>query len=248
MKTKLKFNLWECPSEISEHIVDLCVEHRIAQLSKQSVRLLIVLGQTSWMFRLRILELSKGWMRFVKNKDCVNLEMQQDWFSLTHYLLRRCFHCNKLSYREVTRDTFNMMLHKDCIMTLTETVWFFDYRMVHRKRVQDRLGPMLCAVIDYHMLTPQRIREHLPHGDCEGKNQMMGRYVYQRFFVEPNHLVPEEHTLFGWLNLTRGRLEHIRFWYTHKQNGYYLVDIPKFPRLYRKMVKYGDVSRKRNRV
>ena len=113
------------------------------------------------------------------------------------------------------------------------------------KKIKGRLGPMLCAVVDYNMLTPQKIRDHLPHVDCQGKNQWVGRHVYQRFFVEPNHLVPDEHTLFGYLNLTSDRLEYIRLWYTHKHNGY-LVDIPKFPRLHRKMIKIGNVSRKRN--
>ena len=243
MRIKQKFNLGACPLDICEHIVDMCVQKRIAELSKQGVRLLIVLITTSWVFRSSIMSLSKGWMRFVHNKEFINTQMQQDWFSLTHYLLRRCFNCNRLCYQKVTRDTFKMILHKECLMGLTETVWFFDYRMLKRTRVKDRLGPMMCAVVDYNFLTPEKIRNFLPYADCEGKNRIQGSYTYQRFFIEPNHLVPLEHTLFGWLGLTPDRLEYVRCWYKHKHSGY-LNSVPKFPATHRRIVKQQAVSSK----
>lgn len=234
---RLKFDLEACPEDVCDLIVELCVTRRITEFSKQGTRLLILLNQTSWRFRNKILELSQGWgLRFVQHVECLNPEMRQDWFSLTHVLLRRCFHCKKLCYQNVTPDTFNMLLHKACLMGLTETLWFFDFRMLNRVRVKERLGPMLCAVVGYYQLTPETIRKHIPFVSCTGNHPQMGVYTYQRIFVEPNAIVPPEHTLFGWLDLTPDRLETIRRWYTHKTHGY-LGEVSKFPRMYRQLTK-----------
>lgn len=232
---RLKFNLEGCPPDVCDLIVELCVARRIAEFSKEGTRRLILLNQVSWVFRRKILELSRSWgLRFVQNIDYLNPEMRQDWFSLTHVLLRRCYHCNRRCYQSVTPDTFNMLLHKECLMDLTETLWFFDYRMTHRVKVKERLGPMLCAVVDYHRLTPEKVRAKIPHAECQGNNRMMGRYTFQRIFVHPNHLVPPEQTLFGWLGLAPTRMETIRAWYQHKHHGY-LEEVSKFPRMYRQL-------------
>lgn len=242
-----RIDLSALPPDVSDDILDRCVTSRIAALSKEGVRQLVALAQVSRAFRTRILALAEGWGRFVRNDGYLDPGMRQDWRSLSHVVLRRCVHCRRLCYQNVSDDTFHTLLHRDCLMGLTETAWFFDHRMLHRARVRDRLGPLLCAVVDYHRLTPEKLRAQLPHASLTGNHPRMGRYTFHRFCVEPNDLLPRALTLFGWLGLTPDKLDTIRLWYAHKHAGW-REQVPKFPAIHKRMARAAaGRSRKRQR-
>ena len=197
---------------------------------------------TSSTFRTQIMSLAKNWSHLVQNNYMIDATLlRQDWFSLRHVTMRRCFCCHKRCYQEINDHSFGMLIHHKCLLSLTETMWFFDYRKLHLARFVDRLGPQMCAVVEFYLLTPDKLKNIyiLPYVNCNGRHKHMGPYTYQRIFVETNHLTSNHNTLYGMLNLTEN-LPHILQWYNIKHNGH-LKFVSQFPKIYKTFSKIQKV-------
>lgn len=216
---KKKFNIEQLPSDISDQIIQHCIEKRISELSKTSIKLLINLSQTSKEFHTKIIELSNNWKRCIKNQQYLSNLHQFDWFTLTHVIMNRCFCCHKLCLSKINSSKFNLLIHQECLMNITETMWYFDYHNLRRPKNKERLGIELCAIVDFFKLTPQKIKINIPFVTCNGYNRMMGHYTYDRFFVRPNPLIPKTYSLLGFLDVSPQFIESITNRYRFRTSG-----------------------------
>lgn len=234
---RIKINLDELPKDVFHQIVEYSVSKNIKEFSKISIKLLLNLSQISKEFYRIIHLFSNNWNILIQHQDKLPILNLYNYYTLTHTVLSRCFFCHKRCFTK----RFNMVLHHECAMNLTQTCYYFDYRILKRNKVQDKLGKELCAIVDYYKLTPEIIKKNLPFIECQGYNRTMGSYTYDRFFVNPNNLFNKNDSLLGWLDINDSLLHMIKNKYKFKNSGL-LKEIDEYQKI--KAQKQKDIKRK----